>query len=127
VQAEMLFNLQSVSGFDTCLRQLASGQLESALAELQLGMMLYQAHHKFRYIDPNAISGKTFDLEIDFPNGATSGAEIKCKEDATELSIETVRNSLGEARSQLPAGGEGIVFVKVPQSWASANGKEILL
>jgi hypothetical protein len=125
--AEMLFNLQSVEGFEHPLGQLANGQIESGLAEMQLGMMLYQAHHKLRYIDPNIRPGKIHDIELDFSNGSTSCADIKCKKDSTDLSVETISNSLGEARKQLPKGCDGIVFVKVPQAWAATNGSEIFL
>jgi hypothetical protein len=122
--AEMLFNLQEVEGFGHPLVRIASGQIESSMAELQLGMMLYQAHRKIRYVNSDTNGGRSCDLKIEFENGATSCGEIKCKEDTTDISVETITNSLDDARGQLPKGGDGIIFVKVPQGWAAAATDE---
>ena len=125
--AEMLLNLQGVEGFQTCLDHMTLDQLESALSELQIGMMLYQDRIAFRYIDPLTVTGKSPDIEITLAGGTTALADIKCKYENTDISYETVTNTLKSARKQLPGGKPGMIFVKVPQEWTFESGELIML
>ncbi len=125
--AEMLYNLQYSEGIELCINQLATGHIESGLAEMQIGMMLHQAEMSFRYIDRTSAPGRVYDLEILRRDESVCCAEVKCKEEATDLSVETVRNSLKDAREQLPAGRDGIIFVRTPQAWVSATETTVIL
>jgi hypothetical protein len=124
---EMLINLQAVEGFRTCLDHMTLDQLESALSELQIGMMLHQDHIAFRYIDPTTVMGKSPDIEIALTCGATAFADIKCKYEATDVSEETVRNTLKKGGSQLPKGKPGLLFIKVPQGWTFEARETVML
>lgn len=125
--AEMLLNLQGVEGFQTCLDHMTLDQLESALSELQIGMMLYQDRIEFRYIDPQTVRGKSPDIEITLATGDAALADIKCKYENTDVSEETVTNTLKSARKQLPSGKPGMIFVKVPQEWTFEAGEVVML
>jgi hypothetical protein len=50
--AEILYNLQDVSGFDECISRMRDGDIEGAYAELDFGRMLYLNSIKFRYVAP---------------------------------------------------------------------------
>jgi hypothetical protein len=125
--AEMLFNLQGVGGFRVCLDHMTLDQLESALSELQVGMMLYQSRIAFRYIDPATMTGKSPDIEITLEDGSSALADIKCKYEETDVSEETVRNTLKKGLSQLPSGRPGLIFVKVPHAWTFEAGETVML
>jgi len=119
--AEMLFNLQDMPGFATCLEHMSLNQMESGMAELQVGMVLKQQSIRFRYVDPKVDDTKTYDLEIQLSTGEFACGEVKCKYERTPYSDATLRNALGEARKQIGAGNNGIVFVKIPQDWVGTE------
>jgi hypothetical protein len=125
--AEMLFNLQGVDGFQTCLYHMTLDQLESALSELQIGMMLYQDRIAFRYIDPQSVIGKSPDIEITLADGTMALADIKCKYESTDVSEETVTSTLKKGLKQLPKGRPGLIFVKMPQEWTFEKGETVML
>jgi hypothetical protein len=111
----------------TCLDHMTLDQLESALSEFQIGMMLHQDRIEFRYIDPATVTGKSPDIEITLTCGATALADIKCKYEDTNVSEETVRNTLKKGLSQLPEGKPGLLFIKVPQGWTFEAGETVML
>jgi len=122
--AEMMLHLQHSEGFGVLLGRMNRDQIQSAFAELQFGMLLYQEQLSFRYIDSDRQDGPVCDIEIDFPHGTVVSAEVKCKYDGQPYSDSTLSSALAKARRQLPAEGEGIIFVKVPTEWtALANGE----
>lgn len=118
--AEMIFNMQHVEGIEKSKQLIADGDVESGFAELEVGKLLHVNSKKFRFITPRGVRGDDYDLEIDC-GGETAYAETKCKIETTEISEETVMNSLGDARKQLPKSGPGTIFVKVPQAWNTSE------
>jgi hypothetical protein len=71
------------------------------------------------------ISGKNYDVELFHPNGELICADTKCKVETTAISDATVAHTLRHAqRKQIPSDGNGIIFVKVPQRWMDADGRE---
>lgn len=120
VLAEMLYNLQIVEGFDNCLAELDGGQLESAYAALEIARMLVtqaiDSSVTFYFVTPRR--GRSYDLYITLSDGGTIRAETKCKLEETEISLETVKQSLQYARKrQLPKTRPGVIFIKVPRPW----------
>lgn len=114
--AELLWNLQTVSGFELCLERLKHANIESTYAELDLGRMLHCGDVDFRFVKPRQIKGADYDVEIVLPDW-TVCADAKCKIETTEFSIETVQNSLMHARKQFPNDRPSFIFVKVPARW----------
>jgi hypothetical protein len=113
--AEMLLNLQFVGGFRRCLEHLALRQMQSGLAELQIGQVLWSRGVPFRYVEEDEET--TVDIVFALPSGADAFAEIKCKEADTPYSDATLARALTKARQQIGKGNEGVVFVKVPGAW----------
>jgi hypothetical protein len=114
--AEMLFNLQKVEGFDSCIKQLKAGQIESTYAELETAKWLYVYHVPFRFNVPQGKRGEDYDLNVIFPN-VVAAADTKCKFEAAEVDANSVKNSLFDTRDQLPKDRPGIIFVKIPAHW----------
>jgi hypothetical protein len=120
--SEMIFNFQSKSGLEGPLDNLRAGQIETAFAELEVAKLLAIHDVHFRFITPEGErGGKNYDLEILHPNGELISGETKCKLEDTALTEGTITSTLKHARKQLPEGGAGIIFVKVPQNWMEAG------
>lgn len=124
ILAEMLFNLQGVRGFGTCLLKFQGDQIESVFAELQVGAVIRKAGLGFAYVDPHDQVGRTYDLDIQLPHGPACG-EIKCKSQTTVPTPEKVADAIGKARKQLPPDEAGIVFVKLPPDWVAVEQHEV--
>jgi len=117
--AELLFNLQSVGGFRQRLDQLALKQIQSGLAELQIGQVLKSRGVPFRFVEPGEPT--TVDVVFRLPCGAEGFGEIKCKEEDTAYSDGTLTRALAKARQQIGKGNAGAVFVKVPITWVDLS------
>lgn len=125
--SEMLWNLQGVDGVLNPIKDIANGQIEPGLAELQVGMLLMKNGHKFRFVD--RVAGKrTYDIEI-AGTPRPWPTEIKCKIDGTDLSETTIVSALQKAHDQLPPddSGGGIVFMRCPRSWVVVGTNGIWL
>jgi hypothetical protein len=115
--AEMLINLQDIENFQVVLDHLRLDQLESAICELQSGMILKQEGIPFRYIDPLTISGPSPDIELTLSDGTRIGAEITCKSDSTDMTEGTITRGLKHGSSKFAKGDKGMIIMRVPQSW----------
>jgi hypothetical protein len=115
--AEVLYNLQYVSGFDECIERMRNGDIEGTHAELDFGRMLYLHQIPFRYVVPSGLKGSDYDIDVIYPSGLAVCGDAKCKVEATEFSAKTIDHTLEKAQSQLPNDRPGIVFVKLPPRW----------
>jgi hypothetical protein len=123
--AEMLVNSQSIKGVEAVFDQVACGNVESAFAELETGKILTSCNVWFRYIWPGKKIGHDFDIELRFPNGRLGCADVKSKAESTDISANTITNSLQQARKQLPPGHPGVIFLKLPMVWLRHGGAEV--
>jgi hypothetical protein len=58
------------------------------------------------------------DYDVDATSSIGSIAcETKCKIESTDLTAETIVNSLATARDQIPSDKPAIVFLKTPERW----------
>lgn len=115
--AECLLNSQSVEGFDVCVDSLFNGRIESTIAELQIGASLYMQGTPFRFIRPTGRLGSDYDFEIEYGDGITACADVKCKIEGSEYDAKKILNVLKKGRGQLPDDKPGVLFVKVPMDW----------
>jgi hypothetical protein len=120
--AEALYNLREIAGFEACLKQLADGRIESACAELDVARLLHVNGIPFRFVVPQQRRGMDYDFAIRYPDGLEVAADAKCKFETTAIDPKSVLNSLHDARTQLPKGKPGIIFVKVPPTWIETVG-----
>lgn len=118
--AENLLNLQGVPGFGQCLEHMALRQMQSGLAELQIGQILTLCGVPFRYVEDGETT--TVDLVFRTRSGIDGLGEIKCKYEKAEYSDNTLRDALATARKQIGKGNAGVVFVKIPTSWVDVSG-----
>jgi hypothetical protein len=111
--AELLFNLQHVTNFRSCADRLARGDIESALAELDIARMLYINCQKFWFVEPTGHIGWDYDFEVLYPSGAIACLEVKCNLERQEPNINSVKNALVRAKKQLPD-SPGVIIIKLP-------------
>jgi hypothetical protein len=115
--AEVIYNLQHVPGFDDCIARMEAGHIEDTFAELDLGRMLFLNSVPFRYVVPQGVKGKDYDVEVMYPDGTIACADAKCALEKSDLRAKSIANKLEKARKQLPADRPGIIFVKTPPKW----------
>src|SRR5262249_8498711 len=115
--AEMLLNLQSVTGFETVLDELFNGKIEPAFAELEIARMLAMFDWKFNFVQPIGRTKQDYDLQIFYPDGYKVCAETKAKIEATTPRPKSILKSINHASEQLPDDKAGVIFIKVPESW----------
>jgi len=115
--AELIFNLQGIPSLENCLDQLAGGNIEATVAELDAGKMLHVYAGRFRFHAEEGKIGSDYDLDVIFQNGFRGCADTKCKIQGTKLSISSITNSLDRGRKQLDANVPGALILKVPQTW----------
>jgi hypothetical protein len=119
--AEMLFNLQKMGGFRSCLVELYGGQIEPTYAALEIGRLLctqaLDREMTFRFVTPSGIKKRDYDLSIRFSDGIRACAETKCKIEETKITLRTIEESLSIAKGQLPERVPGIIFIKTPRIW----------
>ena len=115
--AELLFNLQCVAGIDGRLDALRRGNVEAIYTELEVGKFLLRQAVSFKYVDEVGVKGLDYDGQIFLHNNERVNCEMKCKIESTELSEGAIRNALDTARKQLPPSEQGIIFLKIPESW----------
>jgi hypothetical protein len=115
--AEGIFNLQRVSGLENVLDQLRANDLESAYAELDVGKVLSVYGLAFRFVKPQKVRTKDYDVELFHHNGQLCCADTKCKAETTDSRGETIMRTLKHGRGQLPKDKPGIILMKVPQRW----------
>jgi hypothetical protein len=70
-------------------------------AELDLGRMLYLNRVPFRYVLPQGVKGKDYDVEILFPDDLVACAGAKCALENRELS--TIRGGMSSSRPNFEA------------------------
>jgi hypothetical protein len=114
--AEMLFNLQTVEGIEGRMAQICNDDIEATIAELEVARLLYWSKIPFRFIIPRGVKGLDYDIEIILP-WTKVACEMKCKIDSTDLNEKTMKETLNQARSQIPTTMPGVIFVKIPERW----------
>jgi hypothetical protein len=119
--AELLYNLQGVSGLDHCLDRMFSGLIESTMAELDFGMLLQRQGIAFSYVTPTGVKTQDYDVDVRYEGGPVACGDIKCKIEGTEYAESSLMNSLKKAQKQFPSDRRGIVFVRVPQHWVDPS------
>lgn len=126
VLAEMLFNLQRIDGFKSCLLELAAGQIEATYAALEIARLIVglalDKGLKFRFVPSSRAKRRSYDLAITFSDGVRVCAETKCKLEETAITLDTIERSISDAKKQLPLSVPGIVFVKLPRQWINDEG-----
>ena len=117
--AELLYNLQTVTGIDPIYRRIVDdpSKIEATVLELEGFRLLWLAGLSFKVVHTGAGESLNYDCEIALPSGTTAYCEMKCKIETTAYSENSLANALRQARAQLPKPGCGIILVKFPQSW----------
>jgi hypothetical protein len=113
--ADMLYNLQTVDGIAGRVDKIRDDSVETGVAELEGARIIRQSGYPIRFI-PESNVRKVHDLATTV-SGVTIACESKCKLETTQLSAKTVKNTLDDARDQLPRDRPGVVFLKIPEVW----------
>jgi hypothetical protein len=120
--ADMLYNLQSVPGFDDAIAPMMGGDIESTMSVLTAGKLLHRIGKNFQFLKPIGVRGLDPDIALMYSEDQIAFLEVKCKARTTTKSYETVINALNTAMGQLPPTQAGIVFMQIPEQWIDRGG-----
>jgi hypothetical protein len=124
---ELLLNLRRIDGFASRVTDLKTVSLETAVAELDGAQLLASNAIPFRFVKPGGLlKGDDYDVEAIIEERVVA-CEMKAKLERVAPNWKSVRNTVHQARTQLPKDRAGILFVKVPEAWgASSEGRAAL-
>lgn len=114
----LLFDLQSFGWFDDLVDNLRQRDLTGALFEAEVARLLMQVPAEASLRVPTGEKGQDFDIDLG-GLGLTVPVEVKAKDADTPFTRRTIKKTLDRARKQLPPGGLGLVFIRIPRSWVA--------
>jgi hypothetical protein len=117
---ELLLNLRRIDGADHRVEALKTESLETAVGELEGARLLMSSAIPFRFVKPAGSLGQDYDVQA-MIDGSPVACEMKAKLEQTEPSQTSVRDTLNRARGQLPRDQPGVVFLKLPETWATSQ------
>jgi hypothetical protein len=125
--AELVFNLQNVDGIDERVTAIKKGDLEPTYGELECAAQIMKANLLFSFVKRSMGRGKDFDIVITPNSGTNINCEMKVTTEEKDLSKNTILDKFKKARKQLPKERPGIIFLKIPESWAKQSNAETML
>jgi len=116
---EMIFNLQTTAQFAERIEEIrtATRGVETRISELMGGRFFKQLGIEFQFRPPKGQKQEDYDIDYERTNGKLGRCEVKSKVQDAVLSENTIRNTLKEAKSQLPKGETGIILLRIPEDW----------
>jgi hypothetical protein len=120
--AECLYNLQRIPGMPERLAKMEDDDLESLYSEFECARIMSHPSLKLRLRKTTGSKRDDFDADITSPSGRLICCEIKAKEDTSEVTRKKIENSIEAARKQLPKNKPGLVWIRIPELWASQIG-----
>jgi hypothetical protein len=116
---EMIWNLHNVAGFEERANDIRTDLrgTETKIGELMGGRFFKQLGIMFAFRPPKGQKQDDFDIEYVRTDSKLGRCEVKCKFQETQFSINTIMNTLKEAKRQLPKGETGIILLRTPEDW----------
>lgn len=114
--AERIYNLRRIPNIEILIQDIIDGNLVSRFAEIEVGSHLHGRDIKFEYVAPSGHKGKDYDIQIIDP--LRINCEVKHKIESTNLSENTLTNTIRASNDQLPTETPAIIFIKIPERWA---------
>lgn len=115
--AELIISTQSHSQVKPIIERIYQGQIEEGFFELEVAGVFAFQNIEFHFNVPSKIKSKSYDFDVKSYDGVEYQVEVKCKISETVASTNTIKNTLSDARRQLPENGNGIIIIKYPQNW----------
>jgi hypothetical protein len=117
--ARRLFEFEDEQWYPRLVENLRNRGLTSAAFEADVLRVLMAAPLRIRLRKETGTLGSDYDIDVDLGEMGTWAIEAKAKEESTPYSVENLVRCLKKARRQLPPGGVGAIFLKVPPSWTN--------
>ena len=117
--AEKLYNLQFNKGFEHLLKKIRDEKdTASVFAEMEAAMFFREHQFDVQFMEENSAEGQGFNYDLKvLMKGRVVAVEVKGKVARTEVSTKTLFRQLKSARTQLPKGKPGLIFVRFPKDW----------
>ncbi len=116
--ARRLFQLQSFDWFPRMVAKLRTENLSGVGFELDVLWLLHLASVNVQARSEVGARGSDYDLSAIILDRRIP-VEAKAKDDSTPFTAGTVTQTLKRAAQQMPKGQQGVIFLRIPYSWAS--------
>jgi hypothetical protein len=116
---ELILNLHKVTEFEGRLDAIRNDRrgVEAGIGELMGGRFFKCLGVMFHFLPTSGRRQDDYDIEYVRTDGKLGRCEVKSKLQGTELSAGTIKNTLKDAKSQLPRGETGVVLLRIPEEW----------
>ena len=121
--AQSLYELQSFPWFDAMTNKLKNDTFSGVAFELKVLSMLTHLPATSAPQVESGTRGADFDIGLHY-KGQFIPVEVKAKEDTTTWSVSTVISTIKQAAKQMPSGGAGVVFLRIPPAWVGPTLEE---
>ncbi|WP_220658759.1 hypothetical protein [Tsukamurella sp. TY48] len=118
--ARRLFEFTREDFFDLLLSNLLRRDLEGAAFESDVIHMLMALPSVIELRKESGVKGDDYDIDLWFGRHAPWPIEVKTRAEDVKYSEKAFLKTLDRARQQLPEGGVGSVFMKLPESWVDS-------
>lgn len=115
ILAERIFNLQKINNFSRLIGEIQQKNFSSRFAEIEVGAHLKRAGISFEFVIPSNKKLEDFDITIN--DGILINCEVKQKLEETNLSKDTLDNTLNKAMKQLPKSEAALIALQIPEEW----------
>jgi hypothetical protein len=115
--AELLFNFQNLRGFSRRTNEWQGNQPEAIVAELESAFYMRSCNHMPTFVATKTSGQRTPDFDVVLSFGLKCAWEAKSRLEHLSFNERRLKESLDEARKQLPAGTSNIIFVRIPEAW----------
>ncbi len=114
-----LLTVQDCRGFDEMRRVLPTRTLLGAASEIYVAAFLTRRGYTVEFVETTGTVGGDFDIRV-LVDKRWVAVEIKTKDDETTPTRTSMSRSLGQARTQLPKEGPGVIVLHLPPNWVAA-------
>ena len=123
---DMLYLLRACKGYQVFISSLQRRDLSPTFFELFVATLLYRNGFRIEFVQETGHKGEDYDLRADRAEVLVN-VEAKTRRSGVVLGENKLRNTLEQARSQLPTTGPNIIFVSIPNEWTRESNAESVI
>lgn len=119
----LVYSLRNCEGVDYYFESLKTKDLKSCYWELRVANVFLNSEYKVKFVKESGEKKSDFDFVVQKENYIFY-VEAKSRDNFNPKNENTLRNTLNEARKQLPKQANGIIYISIPLEWIHMENAE---